>query len=91
MVFQEVFGLDEKEHFLATWLTASIIFTEISSIIKHCLRLRFPVPDGLIAINNGAKGILKDKIKAFFGNSSKNNEKLQNECDQVEKGVDDDK
>ena len=68
MVFQEVFGLDEKKHYLATMLTASIIFTEFSSIIKHCQRLKFPVPDALILMNNGAKGMVMDKIKGFFNN-----------------------
>lgn len=66
VVFQEVFGLDEKTHYLATMLTASIIFTEISSIIKHCQRLRFPIPDALITMNNGAKGVIMQKIKVFF-------------------------
>lgn len=66
MVFQEVFGLDEKKHYLATMLTASIIFTEFSSIIKHCQRLKLPMPDALILMNNGARGMIMSKIKNFF-------------------------
>lgn len=72
VVLHEVFGLDEKTYYLATMLTASIIFTEISSIIKHCQRLRLPVPNALITMNNGAKGMIINKIKTFF---SKNDEK----------------
>ena len=65
-VFWEVFNIDGEKHYLATWLTASIIFTEFSSIIKHCHRLQLPIPDALILINQGAKDMIKKKIQSFF-------------------------
>lgn len=75
LVFQEVFGLDKKTYYLATMLTASIIFTEISSILKHCMRLKLPIPLGLVAMNNGAKTMIMRKIKEFFG--AKENDKKE--------------
>ncbi len=61
-VFQELFGLKEDANYLAMTLTASIIFTELSSIIKHCQRLNLPMPETLLFIHAKAKREVMEKI-----------------------------
>ncbi len=54
-VFQEVFLLPTQRHYLAMWLTASIVFTELLSIIKHCRAIGLPIPRSMSFILSKAQ------------------------------------
>ena len=63
----EIFGV--HNYMLAKLLIVSIIFTEISSILRHCQDLGLPIPEGLLLMGEGGKNFIISKIKNIFSSS----------------------
>ncbi len=69
-VLHEVFLLPQEKYYLAMWLTASIIFTELLSIIKHCSMLGLPIPSSMFFILSKAKKSFESSVSQNLEYSS---------------------
>lgn len=66
---------------------AYVVFTDISSITKHLLRLNLPVPEIFILLTDSAKRKLHRKINEFIGEDRRKSDRRK----EVEKVEDDEK
>lgn len=85
IVFSDV--MDMQIDYICEFTVAYIVFTDVSSIIKHLRRLNLPVPSVFVLLTEGAKAKINRKIYEFIGEDGRKGDR----CKEVEKVEDEEK